>query len=155
MEGKGKAKVHPRTCHEVPEGKQRYSSTLSLTLVLDCGGWLTPRSGRITPRGRHDTHRIGGWLGPKAGLDRCGKSRSPQEFDPRIVHPVASRYTNCGVQSIRRAVSWLTSAFVHSDRIEAELRPGNLNSVILTKKIYNIYNPTWYTVFILLNYAQY
>jgi len=26
-----KGEVHPRTCHEGPEGEQRYSSTLSLT----------------------------------------------------------------------------------------------------------------------------
>ena len=35
---KGKRKVHPRTGHEGPEGEQRYSSTLSLTLALD-GVW--------------------------------------------------------------------------------------------------------------------
>jgi hypothetical protein len=28
-------KVHPRTRHERPEGDETYSSTLSLTLVLD------------------------------------------------------------------------------------------------------------------------
>ena len=32
-------KVHSRTGCEDPEGKKRYSSTLSLTLVLDGGGW--------------------------------------------------------------------------------------------------------------------
>jgi len=31
-------------------------------------------------------------VGPRAGLDRCGKSRSPPGFDPRTVQPVASRY---------------------------------------------------------------
>jgi len=34
-------------------------------------------------------------MGPKAGLDRCGKSRLPLGFDPRAVQPVASRYTDC------------------------------------------------------------
>ena len=33
-----KGKVHPITCHEGPEGEQRYSSTLSLTSALDGGG---------------------------------------------------------------------------------------------------------------------
>ena len=33
--GKGKGKVYPRTGHEGPEGKKRYSSALSLTLALD------------------------------------------------------------------------------------------------------------------------
>jgi hypothetical protein len=26
---------------------------------------------------------IGGWVGPRAGLDGCGKSRPPPGFDPR------------------------------------------------------------------------
>jgi hypothetical protein len=42
-------KVHPRTGHEGPEAEQRYSSTLSLTLALDEGGWSTPRPVRFTP----------------------------------------------------------------------------------------------------------
>ena len=32
-------------------------------------------------------------MGPRAGLDRCGKSRPPPGFDRRTVQPVASRYT--------------------------------------------------------------
>ena len=39
------------------------------------GGWeinATPRP--LYPRGRPGTHCIGGWVGPKAGLDGCGKS---------------------------------------------------------------------------------
>ena len=33
-------------------------------------------------------------MGPRAGLDRCGKSRPPPGMDPRTVQPVASRYTD-------------------------------------------------------------
>jgi hypothetical protein len=33
-------------------------------------------------------------VGPRGGLDRCGKSRPPPGFDPRTVHPVASRYAD-------------------------------------------------------------
>jgi len=33
-------------------------------------------------------------LGPRAGLDRCGKSCPPLGFDPQTVQPVASRYTD-------------------------------------------------------------
>ena len=51
----------------------------------------TPRS--FYPRERHGTHRIGGWVDPRAGLDGCGKSHPPPGLDPRTVHPVASRYT--------------------------------------------------------------
>jgi hypothetical protein len=47
------------------------------------------------PRGkRFCTHCIGGWVGSRAGLDWCGKSRPPPGFDPRTVHPVASLYTD-------------------------------------------------------------
>jgi hypothetical protein len=33
-------------------------------------------------------------MGPRAGLDRCGKSSFPPGFDSRTVQPVASRYTD-------------------------------------------------------------
>ena len=47
------------------------------------------------PKGnRPDTHCIGGWVGPKSGLDGCEKSRHPTGFDPPVVQPVASRYTD-------------------------------------------------------------
>jgi len=31
-------------------------------------------------------------VGPRAGLDMCGKSRPPPGFDPRTVQPITSRY---------------------------------------------------------------
>ena len=31
----------------------------------------------LYPRERTDTHCTGGWVGPRAGLDSCGKSRPP------------------------------------------------------------------------------
>ena len=46
--GKGKGKVHPRRRHGGPEGS-RGISTLSLTSVLDGGGWSMPRPSRFTP----------------------------------------------------------------------------------------------------------
>jgi len=81
---KGKGKVHPIIGHEGPEGEWRYSSTLSLTSALD--GWMvnaTPRP--LYPRERPGTHCTGGWVGPRAGLDGCGKSfptgfRSPDRL---------------------------------------------------------------------------
>jgi len=45
-------------------------------------------------RERTGTHCTGGWVGPRAGLNRCGKSRPPPGFDPRTVQPVASHYTD-------------------------------------------------------------
>jgi hypothetical protein len=58
-------------------------------------GWVvnvTPRP--ICPQERSGTHCIGGWVGPRADLVGCGKSRPPMGFDPRTVQPVASRYTD-------------------------------------------------------------
>jgi len=46
----------------------------------------------LYPRERPSTHCTGGWVGPRAGLDGCGKSRPPPGFNPRTVQPVASHY---------------------------------------------------------------
>ena len=51
----------------------------------------TPRP--LYPRERPGTHSTGDWVGPRVSLDRCGKSRLSQGFDPRNVQPVANRYT--------------------------------------------------------------
>jgi hypothetical protein len=45
-----KFKVHHITGHNGPEGKQRCSSTLSVTSELDGRGWLRLRPGCFTPR---------------------------------------------------------------------------------------------------------
>ena len=47
--GKGK-KVHSRTGHEGPDREQRYSSSLSLILALDWGGWSMPHPCWFTPQ---------------------------------------------------------------------------------------------------------
>ena len=52
----------------------------------------TPRP--LYPRERAGTHCIGVWVGPRASLDRCRKSRPPPGFDSRTVQTVASRYTD-------------------------------------------------------------
>ena len=44
-------------------------------------GWVvntTPRP--LYPREGPGTHCTGGWVGPRAGLDGCGKSRPPTEI---------------------------------------------------------------------------
>jgi len=53
-----KGKVHSRTGHEGAEEEKRYSSTLSLTLAIDGGGWSTPWP--LYPQERPSTHCIGG-----------------------------------------------------------------------------------------------
>ena len=46
------------------------------------------------PRERSGTHCIRGWVGPRAGLDGCGKTRPQPGFDSRTAQPVGSRYTD-------------------------------------------------------------
>ena len=90
----GKGKIPPLTGHEDPEGKQRYSSILSLPSALDAGGWSMPRPGRFTP-GKETWYplyrRLGG---PQGRSGRVQKISPPPGFDPRTVQPVESRYTN-------------------------------------------------------------
>ena len=79
-------------------GGERYSSTLSLTSVLDGGGWSTPRPGRFTSRERLRVPKVqeAKWA-PAADLNGCGKFRPLPGFDPRTVHPVASRYIDWAI----------------------------------------------------------
>jgi hypothetical protein len=68
-------------------------------------GWMfnaTPRP--LYPRERPGTYCIGGWVGPRDGLDWCGKSRPQQGFDHRTVQPVASRYTDWLIPALSSAV---------------------------------------------------
>ena len=77
-----KGTVHSITCHEGQEGEQRYSSTLSLTSALDGGGWLKPHPVALPPGNRPGTHCIGGWVGPRASLDRYRKSHPTGIWSP-------------------------------------------------------------------------
>ena len=49
------------------------------------------------PAARPGTHCIGGWVGLRGGLDRCGKSRPPPGFDPRPGQSVGSHYTEYAI----------------------------------------------------------
>ena len=64
-------------------------------------GWVvnaTPRP--LYPLERPGTHCIGGWVGPRADLDGCGKTHpTAPGFDPRTVQSVASRYTDWSIPS--------------------------------------------------------
>jgi len=42
---------------------------------------VTPRP-HFTPGERPGTHCTGGWVGPRAGLDRCGKSHPYRDSIP-------------------------------------------------------------------------
>jgi hypothetical protein len=88
-------------------GEWRYSSIHSLTSALDGGEWSASRPGLFTPRERAPgTHRIGGWVGPRAVLDAVVKRKIPspgQESKPRIpiIQPVASCYTDWAIAALR------------------------------------------------------
>jgi hypothetical protein len=45
----------------------------------------------LTTGNRHETHSTGSWVGPRAGLDGCGKSHPPPGFEPRSAQPVGVR----------------------------------------------------------------
>jgi hypothetical protein len=76
-----KGKVHPRTGHEGPEVKWRYSFTLSLTSAL--GGVCGQRHAPATlPQEGPGTICIRGWVGPRAGLVGCGTSRFQCDLIP-------------------------------------------------------------------------
>ena len=89
-EGKGKAR--PVTGHEVPEGENRYSSTLSLTSALDVVGDQRHAPAALPPEKTPYTlyRRLGVSQGP-SGVVR--KISHPPGVDRRTVQPVASRYT--------------------------------------------------------------
>ena len=71
-----------------------YSSTLSLNSALDGVGGQR-HAPAVLPPEKTRYLLIEGWVGPRAGLDGCGKSRPlPPGLDPRTVQPVDSRYTD-------------------------------------------------------------
>jgi hypothetical protein len=69
----------------------------SLTSALDGGEWSVSRTGRFIPREKApDTQCIGGWVGPRAGLDMVSERKIPsprRESNPDhlIVQPTVSR----------------------------------------------------------------
>ena len=58
-------------------------------------GWVvnaTPRP--FYPRERPGTHRMGGWMVPRAGLEGRGKSRPPTGIRSTDLQPVSCRYSD-------------------------------------------------------------
>ena len=90
---KGKGKGHPITGHEGPEGELRYSSTLSLTSVLDSvsGHSLVPTA-LLPGKTRYPLYnRLDG---PQGLSERVRKISPNTRYDPRTLQPLASRYTD-------------------------------------------------------------
>ena len=92
---KVKGKVRTRTGHASTQVEYMYSSTISSTMVMDGGGWLTPRPSHFTFR--ESQYQFYRKLGrPQGG---CGKSFPPLEFDHQNIQPVDSRYTNYAISA--------------------------------------------------------
>ena len=67
------------------------------------GGWSTPRLGRFTPPSmRPGTHYTECWVGPRAGVDGCGKSRPP---------PIGIRYPDRPALASRCQLSYPAPLF--------------------------------------------
>jgi hypothetical protein len=82
-----RGKVHPGTGHERPKGEERNSSTLSLTSALDGVGGQRHLTVTLPPGKRSGTHCAGGWVGPRAILDGCGKLRTHCDSIPKPSNP--------------------------------------------------------------------
>jgi len=69
---------------------------LFLTTALEGMRGQRQSPAALYPWERPGTHCAGVWVGPRAGLDRCRKSRPPPPmgFDCQTIQPIASRYTN-------------------------------------------------------------
>jgi hypothetical protein len=86
-------------------------------------GWVvnaTPRPGRFTPgkETRYQLYRRLGGLQGRSG--RVRKISPPPGFDPRTVQPVASRYTDCAIETCRR----IYCIYIFSNGATAPSRPG-------------------------------
>jgi hypothetical protein len=58
-----------------------------MTTALEGSEGSASRPGRSLPQERHSTHCTGGWMGPRAGLDRCGKSDPQRDSIPGPSRP--------------------------------------------------------------------
>jgi hypothetical protein len=88
---KGKGKVLSKTGQEGPQVKERYNSTLSLTLALEgVSGQCHALAALPTVKTQYPLYRRLG--GPKGQSGWVWKILSPMRFDPRTIQPVASRY---------------------------------------------------------------
>ena len=90
------SKGHPTTGHDGPEGEWMYRSILSLTSALDGVGGQRHDPATLPPsKTRYPLYRALG--GPQGRCGRVRKISSPPIFDPRIIQPVASRYTDWAI----------------------------------------------------------
>jgi len=68
-----------------------------------------PRPRPLYPQERPGTLCVGGWVGPRAGLEGYKKSGLQPAFDPRTVQHVASRHTDLKNSYMFRCLNASTS----------------------------------------------
>jgi hypothetical protein len=66
----------------------------------------TPRP--LYPRERHGTHSIGGWVGPRAGMDGCGKSRRHRDSIPGPPNPSRVAIPT----ELSRSIGWMETSIL-------------------------------------------
>jgi hypothetical protein len=65
--------MHPLQAMRLCTGRTAHRGSTGIALHIHDHG---------TTRERPGTHCTGGWVGPRAGLDRCGKSRLHRDSIP-------------------------------------------------------------------------
>jgi hypothetical protein len=71
-----------------------------LALALVGGDWSASYPCHYTLRETApSTHWIGGWVGPRAGLDNVEKRILESNSDPSVVQPTVSHYIECTIKS--------------------------------------------------------
>jgi hypothetical protein len=107
----------------------------------------------LYPRERPSTHCTGGWLGLRASLDRCGKSRPHQDSITRPSSPWAySMYyikrKLCQIIQQKDANFWLSPSFfllVHVFMLQYRRGKKISSDQIISKKVYFQLRYTDYT----------
>jgi hypothetical protein len=90
------SKICPKTIYEVPYGENMYSSILSSTSALDGVDGQHHAPAALPPATDQVPNFRGACVGPRTGLDECGKSRLPhRDSIPRTFNslPVTIRTT--------------------------------------------------------------
>jgi hypothetical protein len=77
-------------------------------------------------------------VGPRAGLDRCGKSRPPPVFDPQTVQLVASRYTDHATRPTDFAMEYNKREALNRTVVRVESDFRYFPNTALQINIYNI-----------------
>jgi hypothetical protein len=125
-----KGKGNPVTGPGGPIGWVEVQLNSFLTSALGGGVWSASRPGRFYPRKRAGTHCTGGWVGPGAGLDRCGKSRPTGIRSPDLPASSESLYRlRCPGSHMRNLYPALYSHMQNTCTICAKIADSSQSTV--------------------------